>query len=182
MTRAVDEFDAAARVADRRLDLAAVTDDAGVGEESIDVAFAEASHALEVEAGERLAEALALAQDCQPREPRLEALQAELLEQPLVVGDREAPLRVVIGAVDLGRVGPRAAGDTVVAADQTDRHMALHEGVKDLIQSGALGHLVTTNPDGTPHVTCVWVAVDGDDLLTAHLNPQQKKLQNVRMN
>jgi PPOX class probable F420-dependent enzyme len=60
--------------------------------------------------------------------------------------------------------------------------MALHEGVKDLIRSGALGHLVTTNPDGTPQVTCVWVAVDGDDLLTAHLNPQQKKLQNVREN
>jgi PPOX class probable F420-dependent enzyme len=60
--------------------------------------------------------------------------------------------------------------------------MALHEGVKELIRSGALGHLVTTNQDGTPHVTCVWVAVDGDDLLTAHLNPQQKKLQNVRVN
>jgi len=28
----------------------------------------------------------------------------------------------------------------------------------------------------------VWVAVDGDDLLTAHLNPGQRKLDNVRAN
>jgi PPOX class probable F420-dependent enzyme len=54
----------------------------------------------------------------------------------------------------------------------------LHDGVKDLIGSGALGHLVTLNADGSPQVACVWVAVDGDDLLTAHLGPQQK-LRNV---
>jgi PPOX class probable F420-dependent enzyme len=55
----------------------------------------------------------------------------------------------------------------------------LHEGVKDLIRSGALGHLVTTNADGSPQVTCVWVGLDGDDLMTAHLNPQQQKVKNV---
>jgi hypothetical protein len=26
----------------------------------------------------------------------------------------------------------------------------------------------------------VWVAVDGDDLVTAHLNPRQRKLENIR--
>jgi PPOX class probable F420-dependent enzyme len=55
----------------------------------------------------------------------------------------------------------------------------LPESAKELIRSGALGHLVTSDPDGTPQVTCVWVAVDGDDLLTAHLNPRQRKLRNV---
>ena len=55
----------------------------------------------------------------------------------------------------------------------------LHEGVKDLIRAGALGHLVTTNPDGSAQVTCVWVGIDGDDLLTAHLNPSQQKVKNV---
>ena len=55
----------------------------------------------------------------------------------------------------------------------------LHEGVKDLIRSGALGHLVTTNEDGSAQVTCVWVGLDGDDLLTGHLNPAQQKLKNV---
>ena len=58
--------------------------------------------------------------------------------------------------------------------------MTLPDSAKDLIRSGALGHLVTIGPDGSPQVTCVWVAVDGDDLLTGHLNPQQHKLQNVR--
>jgi PPOX class probable F420-dependent enzyme len=58
--------------------------------------------------------------------------------------------------------------------------MPLPESAKELIRSGALGHLVTIDADGAPHVTCVWVAVDGDDLLTAHLNPDLRKLQNIR--
>jgi len=56
----------------------------------------------------------------------------------------------------------------------------LPESAKDLIRSGALGHLVTVGPDGAPQVTCVWVAVDGGDLLTAHLSVTQQKLANVR--
>jgi PPOX class probable F420-dependent enzyme len=56
----------------------------------------------------------------------------------------------------------------------------LSESAKELIRRGALGHLVTIAENGGPHVTCVWVGVDGDDLLTAHLNPHQRKLENVR--
>jgi PPOX class probable F420-dependent enzyme len=58
--------------------------------------------------------------------------------------------------------------------------MALPDTAKDLIRAGALGHLVTIGGDGSPQVSCVWVAVEGDDLLTAHLNPRQRKLANVR--
>jgi PPOX class probable F420-dependent enzyme len=58
--------------------------------------------------------------------------------------------------------------------------MALPESAKAIIRSGALGHLVTRGRNRAPQVTCVWVAVDGDDLLTAHLNPHQRKLENVR--
>ena len=58
--------------------------------------------------------------------------------------------------------------------------MPLPDDAKALIRSGALGHLATVGADGAPQVTCVWVAVDGDDLLTAHLNPEQQKLKNVR--
>ena len=58
--------------------------------------------------------------------------------------------------------------------------MPLPDSAKDLVRSGALGHLVTVRSDGSPHVSCVWVAVDGDDLLTAHLSLQQRKLANVR--
>jgi len=56
----------------------------------------------------------------------------------------------------------------------------LHESAKELIRSGALGHLVTIGSDGAPQVTCVWVGVDGDDLFTGHLNHRQRKLENVR--
>jgi PPOX class probable F420-dependent enzyme len=58
--------------------------------------------------------------------------------------------------------------------------MALPDSAKELIRSGALGHLVTIGNRGAPQVTCVWVAVDGDDLLTAHLNPRLRKLDNIR--
>jgi PPOX class probable F420-dependent enzyme len=58
--------------------------------------------------------------------------------------------------------------------------MTLPDSAKELIRSGALGHLVTIGREGRPQVTCVWVAVDGDDLLTAHLIPGLRKLENVR--
>jgi len=57
--------------------------------------------------------------------------------------------------------------------------MELPAEARALIESGALGHLVTLNRDGTPQVTCVWVGVEGDTLVTAHLFPQQK-LRNVQ--
>ncbi len=58
--------------------------------------------------------------------------------------------------------------------------MTLPDSAKELIRAGALGHLVTVNPDGAPQVTCVWVAVKGDELLTAHLDMRQQKLRNIR--
>ena len=58
--------------------------------------------------------------------------------------------------------------------------MALPDSAKELIRTGALGHLVTLGRDGEPHVTCVWAAVEGEDLLTAHLDRRLRKLENVR--
>jgi PPOX class probable F420-dependent enzyme len=49
-----------------------------------------------------------------------------------------------------------------------------------LIESPALGHLVTLNADGSPQVSCVWVGLDGDELVSGHLSEKQQKLQNVR--
>ena len=60
--------------------------------------------------------------------------------------------------------------------------MQLPDEAKALIRSGALAHLVTVGEAGRPQVTCVWAAVDGDDLLTGHLNPGQRKLRNIRRN
>ena len=58
--------------------------------------------------------------------------------------------------------------------------MPLPDSAKELIRGGALGHLVTLGGSGAAQVTCVWGAVDGDDLLTAHLNPGLRKIENVR--
>ena len=57
--------------------------------------------------------------------------------------------------------------------------MALPEAARELLESDALAHLVTVNHDGSPQVTCVWVGVERDELVTAHLFEQQK-LRNVR--
>ena len=57
---------------------------------------------------------------------------------------------------------------------------ALPDAARELIESGVLGHLVTLNEDGSPQVTCVWVGLDGDELLSGHLALEQRKLRNVR--
>jgi PPOX class probable F420-dependent enzyme len=66
------------------------------------------------------------------------------------------------------------------AAPHRIGRVSLDDAAKELLRSGALGHLVTINEDGSPQVSCVWVAVDGDELLTAHLDTGQRKLENVR--
>jgi PPOX class probable F420-dependent enzyme len=43
-----------------------------------------------------------------------------------------------------------------------------------LLDSDALVHLVTLNPDGSPQVSCVWVGVDGDEIVSGHMQRRQK--------
>jgi PPOX class probable F420-dependent enzyme len=40
-------------------------------------------------------------------------------------------------------------------------------------------HLVTLNEDGTPHVSIIWVGLDGEELVSAHLK-LYKKLRNIQ--
>jgi PPOX class probable F420-dependent enzyme len=54
----------------------------------------------------------------------------------------------------------------------------LPDSARVVIESGALAHLVTMNPDGSPQVTCVWVGLDGDEIVCAHL-PRHRKVQNM---
>ena len=96
------------RVSDRGLDLAAVANDAGVSEQPLDVALAEARDRLDVPAGKRLAVTLPLVQDRRPGEPGLRALEIEQLEQPAVVPLGYAPFLVVVG--DVERVFERHPG------------------------------------------------------------------------
>ena len=58
--------------------------------------------------------------------------------------------------------------------------MRLPDAARALIESGSLAHLVTLNPDGSPQVTCVWVGLDGDEIVSGHLRGDQRKLENVR--
>jgi PPOX class probable F420-dependent enzyme len=61
--------------------------------------------------------------------------------------------------------------------------MELNDAARELIGNGADATLVTLNPDGSPQVSLVWVALqstpDGDELVTAHL-AEHKKVRNVR--
>ncbi|OBK26140.1 TIGR03618 family F420-dependent PPOX class oxidoreductase [Mycobacterium asiaticum] len=61
--------------------------------------------------------------------------------------------------------------------------MKLNDAARQLIGAGADATLVTLNPDGSPQVSLVWVALqstpDGDELVTAHL-AEHKKVRNVR--
>jgi PPOX class probable F420-dependent enzyme len=50
----------------------------------------------------------------------------------------------------------------------------LHPEARQIIESDALAHMVTLNPDGTPQVTCVWVGLDDGEIVSAHLGRYQK--------
>ena len=56
----------------------------------------------------------------------------------------------------------------------------LNTAARKLIESGALAHLATINEDGTPQVSIIWVGLDGDELVAAHLDSRQRKLANIR--
>jgi PPOX class probable F420-dependent enzyme len=57
---------------------------------------------------------------------------------------------------------------------------ALSPAARELLESGALAHLVTLNADGSPSVAIVWVGLDGDEIVSGHLDRQQHKLKNIR--
>jgi PPOX class probable F420-dependent enzyme len=55
----------------------------------------------------------------------------------------------------------------------------LHPEARKLIESDRLAHMVTLNPDGSPQVSCVWVGLEGDEVVSAHL-PRNRKVKNVK--
>ncbi len=57
----------------------------------------------------------------------------------------------------------------------------LPDSAREVLRSNALAHLVTLNPDGSPQVSIVWVGLDGDEIVAAHL-PEHRKVKNVRRN
>jgi PPOX class probable F420-dependent enzyme len=53
------------------------------------------------------------------------------------------------------------------------------DSVRRVLDSAALAHLVTLNPDGSPHVTCAWAGLQADEIVLATI-PDQRKLRNMR--
>jgi PPOX class probable F420-dependent enzyme len=45
---------------------------------------------------------------------------------------------------------------------------------RGVLESDRLAHLVTLNPDGRPQVSCVWVGLEGDEIVSGHLGTWQK--------
>ena len=55
----------------------------------------------------------------------------------------------------------------------------LTKALRDLIESDALAHVVTLNPDGSPHVSLAWIGLEGDEVVFGTI-PDQRKLRNIR--
>lgn len=50
--------------------------------------------------------------------------------------------------------------------------------LRELIESGPMVHLHTTNADGSPQVSVIWIGLDGDDLVSGHRG-WYAKLRNI---
>ncbi len=57
--------------------------------------------------------------------------------------------------------------------------MKIPASVREVIAKGPLTHLTTLNRDGSPQVTVVWVGIEGEEFVMAHLAMHQK-VKNVR--
>ena len=53
------------------------------------------------------------------------------------------------------------------------------DSIRALVSTGPLAHLTTLNSDGSPQVTVVWVGIEDDEFVTAHLN-EHRKIRNIR--
>ena len=56
---------------------------------------------------------------------------------------------------------------------------ALTPGARAFLAQGMFAHVITLNPDGTPHVSVAWAGVDGDDVVWATFS-DQLKIENLR--
>lgn len=50
--------------------------------------------------------------------------------------------------------------------------------LRELIESGPMAHLSTINPDGSAQVTVIWIGLDGDAIVSGHMQ-HHKKLKNI---
>jgi PPOX class probable F420-dependent enzyme len=55
----------------------------------------------------------------------------------------------------------------------------LPESARTVLEGPAPAHLVTLEPDGRPQVSIVWVGVDENEIVAAHLR-ESRKVRNIR--
>ena len=91
-----DEFLRPSSIVDDRLDLAAMANYAFIHEQPIDVAPAEARYPVKIKIMKRCAKVFALGEDGAPAQAGLNTLQAQFLEQAMIITDRETPFAIVI--------------------------------------------------------------------------------------
>src|SRR5688500_5054290 len=130
----IDQLQRAFGVVDRRFDLAAVADDAGVSQQALHVAAREARDRLRIKIFEGAAEVVALAEDREPAETGLKSFQANFCEQPAIVRHRTTPFLIVIAEVKV--VGPRP---------RTPLHFLRAAGGCDRLASASSAALVFLN-------------------------------------
>ncbi len=56
--------------------------------------------------------------------------------------------------------------------------VAIPDSARPILEGANLAHVVTINPDGAPQLSCVWVGLDGDEVVFASLGPW-RKLRNL---
>ena len=64
-------------------------------------------------------------------------------------------------------------------SDDTEPGDVMTDSVRRALTSGHLAHLVTLGSGGDPQVTLVWVGIDGNEIVAAHLGAWQK-VRNIR--
>ncbi len=57
--------------------------------------------------------------------------------------------------------------------------MVIPAEIRELVATGPLAHLTTLNQDGSPQVTVVWVDIEDDEFVCAHMGVW-KKVQNIQ--
>ena len=57
--------------------------------------------------------------------------------------------------------------------------MKIPQSLREVIAKGPYAHLTTLNRDGSPQVTVVWVAIEGEEFVIGHL-AEHHKVKNIR--
>ena len=101
------------RIVDGSGNLAAMADDAGIEQQALDVCLIHGGDLGDIEAVKHFSKAFPLAQDGDPGQPRLETLEADLLEQPRIRRNGATPFAVMIVAIKRIIAGPGATRQAI---------------------------------------------------------------------